>query len=119
LGRHGGQPQLEDVAFKLEEGQISGIVQVADKFIILRCEGRTERVDVDQDTVRDLLHRDIFEKKLRMAMGQKFEEINAQARVDNYLVGTSHQPDKPKGSAQQPVQPVRADTAVRPTGGTR
>jgi parvulin-like peptidyl-prolyl isomerase len=116
LGRHGGQPQLEKVAFQLEPGQISGITQVADKFIILRCEGRTERVDVDLETVRDELYRDIHEKKLRMAMGQKFEEINARARVDNYLAGTSHQPPKPAGSAQQPV---REDTAVRPTAGAR
>jgi hypothetical protein len=91
---------------------------VADKFIILRCEGRTERVNVDQATVHDLLYRDIFEKKLRMAMGQKFEEINAQARVDNYLAGTSRQPEKAKGNAQQPVA-LREDTAVRPTAGAR
>jgi parvulin-like peptidyl-prolyl isomerase len=116
LGRHGGQPQLEQVAFQLEPGQISGIIQVADKFVILRCEGRTERMDIDLESARNELYRDIHEKKLRMAMGQKFEEINAAARVDNYLAGTSHQPDKPKGTAQQPV---RADTAVRPTAGTR
>jgi parvulin-like peptidyl-prolyl isomerase len=116
LGRHGGQPQLEQVAFQLEPKQISGIIQVADKFIILRCEGRTERMDIDLESARNELYRDIHEKKLRMAMGQKFEEINAAARVDNYLAGTSHQPDKPKGTAQQPV---RSDTAVRPTAGVR
>ena len=53
LGRHGGQPQLEDVAFQLQEGQLSGVIQVGDKFIILRCEGRTERVEVDEKDVRD------------------------------------------------------------------
>ncbi len=116
LGRHGGQPQLEEVAFQLQDGQLSGIIQVGDKFVVLRCEGRTERLDVDEQTVRDILYRDIFEKKLRIAMGQKFEEINAQARVDNYLAGTSHAPDKAKGNAQQPV---REDTAVRPTAGAR
>ncbi|MBA3483210.1 MAG: peptidylprolyl isomerase [Pirellulales bacterium] len=116
LGRHGGQPQLEEVSFQLQDGQLSGIIQVGDKFIILRCEGRTERMDVDLDTVRNDLQRDIFEKKLRMAMGQKFEEMNAQARVDNYLAGTSHAPDKAKGNARQPV---REDTAVRPTAGAQ
>jgi parvulin-like peptidyl-prolyl isomerase len=116
LGRHGGQPQLETVAFNLQDGELSGVIQVADKFIILLCEGRTERMDIDLDTVRNDLQRDIFEKKLRMAMGQKFEEMNAQARVDNYLVGTSHAPDKAKSNARQPV---REDTAVRPTVGAR
>jgi parvulin-like peptidyl-prolyl isomerase len=110
LGRHGGQPQLEDVAFQLQDGQLSGVIQMGDKFVILRCEGRTERVAIDEGDVRDILHRDIYEKKLRMAMSEKFEEINAAARVDNYLAGSSHSPDKGEAA-------VRQDTAVRPTAG--
>jgi parvulin-like peptidyl-prolyl isomerase len=114
LGRHGGQPQLEDVAFQLQPGQLSGIVQVSDKFVILRCDGRTERVQVDEAEVKDLLHRDIFEKKLRIAMGEKFEEIRSQSRIDNYLAGTSTSPETSKpGSASS----VRQDVAVRPTSG--
>jgi parvulin-like peptidyl-prolyl isomerase len=111
LGRHGGQKLLEDAAFKLQAGELSEIVQMGDKFIILRCEGRTERMDIDLNDpqVRNILQRDIFEKKLRMAMGEKFEEINSRARVDNYLVGSTHSPDQPKAGA------VREDTAVRPT----
>jgi hypothetical protein len=49
-----------------------------------------------------------------MAMGQRFEEINEKARIDNYLAGTSKSPVKRDANAQQPV---RQDTAVRPTGG--
>lgn len=115
IGRHGGQEQLEKVAFQLQDGQISGIVQLGDSFVILRCEGRTDRLDVNLNDpeIRNILHRDIFEKKLRMAMGRKFEEINERARVDNYLAGTSQAPAKPKAE-----QPVRTDAAVRPTVGT-
>jgi parvulin-like peptidyl-prolyl isomerase len=116
LGRFGGQPQLEEVAFQLEPGKVSGIIQVGDKFVILRCEGRTERLDVDEAEVRDELYRDIYEKKLRMAMSEKFMQINEHARVDNYLAGTSHAPDvAPTG--KQP--PVVQDAAVRPTAGVR
>jgi parvulin-like peptidyl-prolyl isomerase len=113
LGRHGGQPQLEDVAFQLQDGQLSGVIQMGDKFVILRCEGRTERVAIDEGDVREILHRDIYEKKLRMAMSEKFEEINAAARVDNYLAGSSHAPDRGEGAKAA----VRQDTAVRPTAG--
>jgi parvulin-like peptidyl-prolyl isomerase len=116
LGRHGGQPHLEKVAFELQDGQISGIVQVGDTFIILRCEGRTERLNVDEKDVRDILYRDILEKKLRLAMGQKFDEINERARVDNYLAGTSRSPAKPEPGAEPSV---RQDVAVRPTAGAR
>lgn len=117
LSRHGGQPQLEDVAFNLQPGQLSGIVQVEDKFIILRAEGRTksENLGLDDPEVREILHRDIYEKKLRLAMSQKFEEIRSSARIDNYLAGTSQAPPK-EGRGQADV---RRDTAVRPTAAVR
>jgi parvulin-like peptidyl-prolyl isomerase len=110
LQRHGGQPQLEEVAFQLQPGELSGIVQVGDKFLVLRCEGRTERLDVDEDDVRELLVRDIYEKKLRISMSQKFEELRSGSRIDNYLAGTSTGP-QPKTADQS----LRQDSAVRPT----
>jgi parvulin-like peptidyl-prolyl isomerase len=116
LGRFGGQPQLEDVAFQLAEGQLSGIIQVGDKFVILRCEGRTVPEQIDEAEVRDDLYRDIYEKKLRIAMSQKFDEINEKARVDNYLAGTSHAPDV-KPSAEEAA--MMRDAAVRRTGGVK
>jgi parvulin-like peptidyl-prolyl isomerase len=109
LGRYGGQETLEKEAFTLQNGELSKVIQMGDKFIILRCEGRTERMNIDLKDVRDILQRDIFEKKLRMAMGEKFEEINSRARVDNYLAGSTHEPAPAKPGV------VREDTAVRPT----
>ncbi|MCH8839216.1 MAG: peptidylprolyl isomerase [Planctomycetes bacterium] len=109
IQRFGGQPQLEQAAFGLEPGQLSGIVQLGDKFLILRCEGRTERIDVDQAEVHDILYRDIYEKKLRLAMSEKFESIREHSRVDNYLAGTSHAPTS--------HAKLRRDAAVRPTAG--
>lgn len=108
LQRHGGQPQLENAAFALQPDQLSGIVQVGDKFIVLRAEGRTEQIDINLAQVRDILLNDIYEKKLRLAMNDKFEAIRENSRIDNYLAGTSHAP---------PSQAkVRQDSAVRQTG---
>jgi parvulin-like peptidyl-prolyl isomerase len=112
LQRHGGQPQLEEVAFSLQPGQISGIINVGETYIILRCEGRTERLDVDQDDVREILVRDIYEKKLRRAMSEKFELVHATARVDNYLARSSHAPLQ-----QADATVVRRDAAIQPTSG--
>ena len=49
-------------------------------------------------------------------MGEKFEEIRKQARIDNFLAGTSQAPDRVKGDAPAGSQP-RVDSAVRPTSG--
>ena len=110
---HGGQPQLENVAFKLQAGELSGVIQVGDKFVVLKCEGRTKPVEVNAAEVRDVLHRDIYEKKLRVAMAERFEKIRSQSRIDNYLAGTSHAPPAKNAAQGEP----RRDTAVRQTGG--
>lgn len=113
--RFGGQPQLEEAAFALAEGELSGIVQVGDKFLILKCEGRTEPIGVSMAEVVSELKRDIFEKKLRLAMSGEFDRIRAEARIDNYLAGTSHAP-----AAKNTKQASRKrDGKVRPTSGVR
>ena len=117
IRRFGGQPQLEDVAFELQPGELSGIIQLGDKFVILKCEGRTEPVEVNPQEVHEILHQDIFEKKLRMAMSEKFEEIRAKARIDNFLAGTSQAPDRVKPDDRRTRQAPRVDAAVRPTSG--
>ena len=114
IQRYSGQPHLEEAAFKLQAGELSGIIQVRDKFIILRCEGRTEPVKVDEADVRDILTRDIYEKKLRIAMSEKFDAIREGSRIDNYLAGTSHAP--PERTANKQDGAIQ-DPAVQPTGG--
>lgn len=118
IQRYGGQLQLEEAAFALQAGQLSGIVQVNDKFLVLRCEGRTEPVNVRESEVRDILTRDIYEKKLRLAMSEKFESIRESSRIDNYLAGTSHAPVEK--TAKSKDGGLLQDPAVRPaTGMTR
>jgi parvulin-like peptidyl-prolyl isomerase len=116
IRRHGGQPQLEETAFALAPNELSGIVQLGDKFVILKCEGRTDPVDVNPQEVRKILYQDILEKKLRLAMGQQFEKIRSEARIDNFLAGTSQSPDRVKPEPREGAP--RVDSAVRPTAGT-
>ncbi|MEO0530917.1 MAG: peptidyl-prolyl cis-trans isomerase [Planctomycetota bacterium] len=109
--RYSGQPQLEEAAFALADGELSGIIQVADKFLILRSEGRTESIGVTLTEVRSELERDIFEKKLRLAMSGEFERIRSSARIDNYLAGTSQAPAKQ--AARRKDGAVQQTSAVR------
>ncbi len=95
IRRHGGQPLLEKEAFSLEEGELSGIIQMGEQFIILRCEGYTEPIDVELAAVRDELHADILEKKQRLAMAQYFDRLQEGATVVNYLSGKTHAPTRP------------------------
>ncbi len=120
IRRHGGQPQLENVAYQMQPGEISGITQVGDKLVILKCEGRTDSNEIEFEAVREILLQDIYEKKLRIAMAQRYQEIRRNAKIDNYLAGTSQSPSKPR-----PAKPARVgssprnDSAVRPASATR
>jgi parvulin-like peptidyl-prolyl isomerase len=115
IRRYGGQPQLEEAAFDLQPGELSGIIQLGEQFVILKCEGRTEPVEVNPQEVRKILYQDIYEKKLRMAMNAKFEEIRSQARIDNFLAGTSQAPERVKPDSV--TETPRVDTAVQPAAG--
>ena len=42
IAKHCGQPMLEKEAFALKPGEMSGVIQLGDKFIILFCEGYTK-----------------------------------------------------------------------------
>jgi parvulin-like peptidyl-prolyl isomerase len=96
IQRYGGQPAIEEEAFRLQAGELSGIIAVNDKFIILRCLGRTKpEVDAeDFEAVRDILYKDIHEKKLRMAMAREFDRLKEVAQIDDFLAGTSHTPQR-------------------------
>ncbi len=94
IQKHGGQPLLEQEAFTLKKGEISGIVQVADSYVIMYCEGYTKPIDTNFAEVKDLLYRDIHEKKLRLAMAKTFDDLKDASRIDNYLSGTSKVPKK-------------------------
>jgi len=107
IQKNGGQPKLEEEAFKLAKGELSGIVQVGDTYVILLCEGYTKPIDTSLQEVRDLLQRDIHEKKLRIAMARTFEELRENSRVDNFLAGTSKVPKREEEAA------AAADPAVQ------
>ncbi len=106
IRKHGGRPKLEQEAFSLKKGEISGLIQLRDSWVILLCLGRTEPVVADLDAVRDDLAEDILEKKMRIAMTRRFQSIRDNAQIDNFLKGTS-QPGRAAIEANRETQTRR------------
>jgi hypothetical protein len=79
---------LENEAFSLSaENPLSGIIQVGGTYVILFYEGRTKPIDTNYAEVKDLIHRDIHEKKLRAAMAKAFDHLKDSSHVDNFQSG--------------------------------
>jgi parvulin-like peptidyl-prolyl isomerase len=105
IRKYGGQPQLEDEAFKLQPGDLSGLINIDGKFIILFCEGFTKPIDVNFPSVKKDIEDDIREKKQRREMANYYQHMQENATIDNYLEPElSHAPAA--DHARQPAVPT-------------
>lgn len=118
IQRHGGQPAIEREVFALKPGELSGVVQIADRFMVFFCEGYTEPRRVGFDEVRDELYVDIEEKKQRIEMARYFSHLREGAAIDNFLAGTSQAPPAGPGGMAATRQPPGAGAAAPPEAGT-
>lgn len=105
IQKFGGEPKLEEEAFSLKPGDVSAVIQVGDRYVILFCEGYTEPKVVDFNAVRDLLAEDIREKKLRVAMAERFDAMKESARVHNRLAADRLVGHAAPASGQRPAGP--------------
>jgi parvulin-like peptidyl-prolyl isomerase len=117
IRKWGGQPLLEEEAFSLKQGELSGIVQVNDKFIILRCEEILPPSKVKYEDVKNEIYKDLFDKKIHVKMAECFDRLKDSAMIRNYLAGTTHTPKEnagPEASLNLPsVKQVPGRSAVR------
>ena len=93
IPQHSGSPNIEEAAFKLKPGQISAVVQLDDaaqRYVILKCEGRTKPVVDKLDAeVQAELEDQIKRQKVQEQVATIFDKLKKDTRVDNYYTGES------------------------------
>jgi parvulin-like peptidyl-prolyl isomerase len=113
LRMHGGQPNLEKAAFELKPGELSGIIEVSGRYVILRSQGQTQPVTQDRNAVKNEIYKDILEKKQRIAMDQRLRKLRDDAEVVDYL-----SPNKSRVSASDSdaaMKALEAELSSKPT----
>ena len=94
IPRNTGREQIEKEVFSLKPGEISSIVSLGqERYVIMLCEGMTEPVDVDFDTVKDDIQKDLMLYKRDIQIGLLMDECTRKSRIDNFLDGTSTEPE--------------------------
>ena len=109
IRRHSGEPRFEAVAFGLQPGAISEVVQVADQFIIVKCEGHLPAADVKLDDVRPRLAEELRERKSRAASSDVFRRLQDASTVENVLNDAAKSAAQPGVAAVVNGQPVTID----------
>jgi foldase protein PrsA len=110
------QAKVEEHAFGMQPGEISPVMQIDDKFVILRCEKQTQPVVTDIEQVRGDLTEQLKELKVQEGVGKKFAEIKAKAEIHNFLTGDST--TGTAGGVQQ-TSGTQTKPAARPASGTQ
>jgi parvulin-like peptidyl-prolyl isomerase len=111
LRKHGGRPALEQVAFSLQPGEVSGVVAWGEQFAIMFKQGETKPIVTDFQAVRGEVHKEILEKKLRTAMQSRLSALQAAAQIDNFLEGTAQAGDVKTASATAVSGPATGQVA--------
>jgi foldase protein PrsA len=113
-----GNETLEKAAFKLKEGEISGLIELqTGRYAILKSEGKTEPVVNDISEVREQLYEELFEAKTQQSVAKVFEQIKKEVPVDNYITQTSTGQNRPFTQATPgTIQPA---SATKPAGTIR
>lgn len=116
IAKFSGNADMENVekaAFKLSKDEVSGVIEIPQgRYVILKCEGRTEPVVTNIDDVRDALVDELKEAKTQANVAAVFKQIKENTIVDNYLAQTSHRPERPAGATGK-------DSKVQPASGTQ
>ncbi len=83
-----GDENIERVAFGLQEGEISPVIQVANQYVILKCEKQLEGTYIAErfrQDAEDRIRDRVQEQKLRGAAASLFQQLQQDARVVNVM----------------------------------
>jgi parvulin-like peptidyl-prolyl isomerase len=104
ISLHTGDPAIEDVAFRLQKGQISDLIPVANgkKLVILKCEDHIPEQYIgpkDMPAIQKKLEERLRDGKTRTAAGAFFANVHKQAKIINVIADPSKKKDVPAGVA--------------------
>ncbi|MBM3968768.1 MAG: peptidylprolyl isomerase [Planctomycetes bacterium] len=104
IPRHSGSPNIETAAFKLKPGEVSAVVQLDDaaqRYVILKCEGRTKPVveELDQE-IQAELEDQIKRQKTQEQVAIVFDNLKKETQVHNYYTGEATGGSKPTNVAR-------------------
>jgi len=103
---HSGDPAFDKAAFSLQEGGISEVVQVADQFIVIKCEGHLPPSGAKLDEVRPHLAEELRERKSRQASSEIFKKLQDATSVENVMNDPAKAAARPGVAALVNGQPV-------------
>ena len=107
IRRYSGHEKVREAAFKMKHpGEVSGIIHVGpSRYVILKYEGRTERIDHEKKDVQAEIHAELIEREVQKLVATTFKMLKEESRIDNYLTGESTVPIQQVSAQKQTSAP--------------
>lgn len=122
INKHTGYPEIENLAFSLKKGELSKVVQLPEGNLMLLCVDHIPaRTDItlstplganSKETVRDMLRKDIMEKKIRIEVAQLYKELYEKSAKNNFLSPDFDAEDLKAASFLKPDEPAAEGDAA-------
>ena len=115
IGRHTtGDEELERLVFSLQPGQISAVTDTRDGIVVVKCLKRIPPdTTVSLEAARPRIYKEVFDKKVQMAIPDAFKELQQQAHADLLL----KDPNKPQDLTETTRQLLSDGTSRSPAKG--
>jgi len=85
IRKHLGDPQIEQVAFRLQDGQVSEVLPIGNQYVILQRESLIPAREIRVEQVQAQLETVVKERKQHELVGKIFQELQKKATVVNVL----------------------------------
>lgn len=83
-----GDDKLEQVAFSLNQGEVSELIETKDGIVVLKCMGRLPADNTKQlELVRADLHKEVLDRKIQAEIPKVFLELREKANPNRILQG--------------------------------
>jgi len=86
IRKHVGDPELEKIVFAMQPGQISEVVEIANQFLILKCEQHIPGFEITPDQRRQAEEKVIehlTQRKMEQASDRLLRELQSRVQIVN------------------------------------
>ena len=115
--KNGGMPTLEEEAFSLKPGDLSGVIQVdRNSFVILYCQEIIPPQEISFDDAKETLETSVRQKKEFLAARQYVADLYKRSTITNYLTGQKSAPQtvgQPAPESFQESRPAETDGSAK------
>ena len=88
IRKHVGDPNIEQIAYSLKEGEVSPVIPVGNQYLILKCEQHIQRTFVSTENmpaIEKQIRQQVMDHKMRTESAKLFQDLQSRSQIVKIL----------------------------------